>query len=99
MNHEITVDLYPENSFETKSWNLNDLKEEPERVCVRREDKEYSIVFDDEVRFEIWGVDENGELGERELVYGPGMDQFMKMFGALANRSFFVLLNGRFLPH
>lgn len=63
-NLKLTINPFPETCVETSSWNIRE-KDEPERISVRRGEREYSIVFDEEVRFEVWSIDEQGELNER----------------------------------
>ena len=62
---KVTINTYPDSSFGISSWNIRDKQDEPERVSVRRDGKEYSIVFDKPVRIEVWSVDDRGELGDR----------------------------------
>jgi hypothetical protein len=65
MNYRITFNLFPDNSFDLSSWNLLH-KNESERISVQKDGKEYSMVFSDEFRLEIWSLDANGELNELE---------------------------------
>lgn len=59
---KITVNNYEGSSFEVSQWNLRPRGEEPERVSVRRGNREYSIVLDNPIRVEVWLVDKKGEL-------------------------------------
>lgn len=68
-SYNITVNTFPKNSFNLASWNLTN--EEPERICVRKGDKEFCLVFDEEFRLEIWNLDENGEIFELQSSLSP----------------------------
>ena len=61
----VTVNTYPASSFGVSAWNIRDKNDEPERVSVRKGDREYSIVFSKPIRVEVWSVDDRGELSER----------------------------------
>lgn len=81
MSYKITVNTYPYTSVDTVSWNLNSERLEPERISIRKGDKEFSLVFDDEVRLEIWSLDKNGELEELESTLYPankGIAQYLE---------------------
>ncbi len=65
MNYKIIVNLFPQNSFDISSWNLIH-QDEPERISVQKNGKEYSIIFDENPKLEIWSLDKKGELDKLE---------------------------------
>lgn len=68
MNYKITVNTLPKSSFDVAAWNLID-KDEPERICIKKDHKEYAFVFEkDRILLETWFLDNKGELQDLEDV-------------------------------
>jgi Trm5-related predicted tRNA methylase len=73
-NIHLTINTFPETSLTTSSWSLFGGKE-PQRIAVRFNNKEYVIVLDEAPYFEVWSLDEKGELLDCEATLKRAADQ------------------------
>ena len=64
----LTVNIHPDSFLTSSLWTLYG-RQEPERIAVRFNNKEYVTVLDEEPYFEIWSLDANGELDELEQTF------------------------------
>ena len=62
----LTINIHPDSLVTSSLWTLYG-RQEPERIAVRFNNKEYVTVLDEgEPFFEIWSLDAKGELNELE---------------------------------
>ncbi len=70
-NLHLTINTHPKTSV-TQSWWTLWGEREPDRVAIKYNNKEYVMVLDEKQPFfEIWNLDEQGELSEIEQTINP----------------------------
>ena len=62
LDYTITVNTYTDSSFAINAWNIRDKNDEPERISIKKGNKEYSLVLAEIPYLEIWSLDSNKEL-------------------------------------
>lgn len=67
----LTINPFSDTKVTTSSWPVSG---EPERVAVRFKDREYIVVLDKKPFFEIYSIDNAGELDELEQRLFPARD-------------------------
>lgn len=72
-NYKITVNTFNRNSFDLSAWNIS--SDEPERITIRKGNKEFALVFDSTFRLEVWSLDENGEIENLESAFASDESQ------------------------
>jgi len=72
MNKElyITINNFNDTSIRTSQWHIIG---EPERISIKFGNKEYITVLDSPPYFEIWDLDEKGEMLTPEQIIHPAL--------------------------